>query len=428
MVVKKTGKTALLDKTKSQCVAEYGKLGKVVLTFTGGLDTTVCTALLQACGAEVITLTLDIGQRRDLKEISEKAKKLGVKKHYSVYARDEFVHGYVHKAIKSNCLWEGELNSEALARPLIVTHAVEIARKEKAEAIAYGGSGVGNGQIRFENGVRSIAPEIRPIAPIRDFDLRRDDEVELAKELNLPKLNEKINPFASDENLWGRSLKAGLLEEPDHEVPEEIFTWTASPENAPAKPEYAQITFGNGVPSALKILNERKEAVKETRDALEIIELLNAVGGKHGVGRLDHMEDKAVGLKTREVYECPAATILISAHKDLERLVLTARELEIKQWIDFEWNKVVDEGKWFTSLRQALDAFVDTLEQSVDGTVLMKLENGSARAVSRKSKHSLYEKYLSSYGKEGVWNYKDAKSFTRVHGLQDIIAYLVRKE
>lgn len=421
-------KTSLLESLKSRCVSEYGELGKVVLAFTGGLDTTVCAALLNHCGAEVITLTLDLGQRRSFNEIEEKAKKLGVKKHHFLDVRDEFVRDFVHPAIKANCLWEGELNSEALARPLIVKHAVELAKKEGALAIAYGGSGVGNGQIRFENAVRAFAPDIRPLAPIRDFDLRREDEVELAEQLGLPKLNEKINPFASDENLWGRSLKAGPLEEPGLEVPEQVFTWTASAENAPEKPEYAQITFDNGIPVALQILDNAKKQARESKDKLEIIELLNVVGGKHGVGRLDHMEDKAVGLKTREVYECPAATILIQAHKDLERLVLTSSELEIKQWTDYEWNKLVDQGKWFTSLRKAFDAFTDELQQSVDGTVVVKLHKGSATPVARSSKHALYDKFLSSYGREGVWNYKDAKSFTRVHALQEIIAHLVRKE
>lgn len=423
-----SGKTGLLEKLKAKCVSEYGELSRVVLAFTGGLDTTVCAALLKQCGAEIVTLTLDLGQRRSLKEVEEKAKKLGVKTHYSLDVRDEFVRDFVHPAIKANCLWEGELNSEALARPLIVKHAVEIAKKEGAQAIAYGGSGIGNGQIRVENGIRALAPEVRPIAPIRDFDLRREDEAELADQLGLPKLSEKINLFASDENLWGRSLKAGPLEEPGLEVPEQVFTLTASAENAPDKPEYAQITFDNGVPVTLQILDDKKKQARESKDALEIIELLNVVGGKHGVGRLDHMEDKAVGLKAREVYECPAASILIQAHKDLERLVLTSSELEVKQWTDYEWNKLVDEGKWFTSLRKALDAFTEELQQSVDGTVLMKLHKGTATPVARSSKHALYDKFLSSYGREGVWNYKDAKAFTRVHALQEIIAYLVRKE
>ena len=299
----------------------------VVLAYSGGLDTSVLIKLIkEKYSAEVITVTLDVGQQKNFKAIEEKAKSLGVLKNYSIDARHEFSTWHIFPAIKANALYEGKYPvSTALSRPLIASKVVDIARNEGATAVAHGCTGKGNDQVRFDVTIKSLAPDLKIIAPVRDWNLARDEEIKFAKANNIPIPVDINNPYSVDQNLWGRSIECGVLEFPDQEPPEEVFEWTVSPERSPDKPEYITLKFENGVPTAINGRN---------MDSIELIETLNKVAGENGVGRIDHIEDRLVGIKSREVYECPAATVITEAHKDLEKLVLTRHEVLFKQQID----------------------------------------------------------------------------------------------
>ncbi|MEM4389797.1 MAG: argininosuccinate synthase [Candidatus Micrarchaeia archaeon] len=413
-----------LRRIREEFAREHADVKRAVVAFTGGLDTTVAVALLQEMGVKVITVTLDIGQTRDLRDVAKKAEAMGVERHYTIFARDEFINEYVARAIKANCLWEGELNSEGLSRPLLCKYLAEVAEKEGAQAVVHGSTGIGNDQIRFDASLRAIAPHLKVLAPIRDWDLKREEELAYAKERKLAKLKEKPRPYSTDENIWGRSIKSGPLEHPELEVPEDAFAWTVAPEKAPPKPQFIELSFHMGIPRVLRVLDEKKRVVEETGN---VIERLNKLAGAHGVGRMDHMEDKAVGLKIREVYEAPAAYCIITAHKELEKLVLTKRELDTKAGIDYTWNRLVDEGAWYTPLREALDAFIDKTQERVSGSVMLKLFKGNASVVAKKSKYALYDAFLSSATAEGIFSRRDARAFAKLYGLQDIIAYWIRK-
>jgi len=413
-----------LARIKEGFKSEHADVKRAVVAFTGGLDTTVAVALLLEFGVKVVTLTLDVGQTRDLRDVARKAEEMGVERHYTIYARDEFINEYVMKAVKANCLWEGELNSEGLSRPLLCKYLAEVAEKEGAQAIVHGSTGIGNDQIRFDTALRALTPSLKVLAPVRDWDLKRDEELAYAEERGLAKLKEKPKPYSIDENIWGRNIKSGALERPEIEVPEDAFAWTVAPEKAPKKPQYVEISFDMGKPYWVRVMDERKRIVEETGS---VIERLNRVAGAHGVGRIDHMEDKAAGLKVREVYEAPAAYCIIAAHRELERLVLTKRELDVKAGIDYAWNRLVDEGAWFTPLREALDAFIDKTQEKVSGSVALKLFGGGMQVASRKSRYALYDAFLASSTAEGIFSRQDARAFAKLYGLQDIIAYWIRK-
>lgn len=414
----------LLKRIEEQYGETLRKKRACVLAFTGGLDSTVTAAILMELGLKVHTVTIDIGQKKDLRAVAEKAKAIGVNGHYNVLCRDEFLGGYVNKSIHANCFWEGELNSEALSRPLLIKHLVEVARSEAADTIVHSSTAIGNGQLRMDNGIRALAPEMSIIASVRDWNMSREEELEYAKTRKLPlTIDEKPHAYSSDENIWGRSVKGGEVENPDEPVPETVYKWTNPIGSTPEKPVYAEIFFEKGTPELLKVLDHEKKEITETR---RVVETLNEIGGLHGVGRIEHMEDKAIGLKMREVYEAPAAAIIIGAHRDLERLVLTARELEVKEFVDRQWNHLVDEGLWFTDLRDALEAFIEKTQERVTGKVTMCIHKGNASPAQRESKYAVYDTYLSTTGKKGVWNTQDAKSFSKLYGLQETIAYLVR--
>ncbi|MEM2438704.1 MAG: argininosuccinate synthase, partial [Candidatus Bathyarchaeia archaeon] len=302
---------------------------KIVLAYSGGLDTSVLVKWLQEkYDAAVITVTLDLGQKEDLKAIEEKSYRLGTLKHYSIDAKEEFVKNYVFPAIKANALYEGKYPvSTALSRPLIASKLVEVAEIEGAEAVAHGCTGKGNDQVRIEVTVRALNPRLKVIAPVREWGMTRDAEIEYAKKHGIPIPVDKDKPYSIDQNLWGRSIECGILEYPEKEPPEDAFEWTVSPEKAPNEPEYITLEFENGVPKSLNGVN---------MSPADLIETLNNIAGRHGVGRIDHIEDRLVGIKSREVYECPAATVIIEAHKDLEKLVLTRHEILFKQHVDLE--------------------------------------------------------------------------------------------
>ncbi len=391
---------------------------KVVLAFSGGLDTSVILHLLQErMGAEVITVTVDVGQKEDFNFIKEKAYALGALKHYYIDAKQEFVEKYVAPAIKANALYEGAYpHSTALARPLIVEKVVEVALKEGTHYIAHGCTGKGNDQVRFDVAVKALYPEAEIIAPVREWGLTRDWELKYASEHGIP-VSHGI--YSIDENLWGRSIEGGVLEDPYAEPPEEVFEWTTAPELAPDTPEYLSIEFEEGIPVAVN-------GVK--LPLMSIISLLNAMAGKHGVGRIDHMEDRTVGIKSREVYEAPAAITLIKAHKDLEKLVLTKWELMFKELADNTWSWLVYNGLWFEPLREELTELINLMNKGVEGEVKLKLFKGTATVVSRASPYALYDLKLSSYESISSFDQSLGKGFTQLWGLQSTVAAALRRK
>lgn len=387
---------------------------KVVLAYSGGLDTTVLLKILQEkYNAEVITLTLNLGQEKDYEEVEERALKAGSIKHYNIDARDEFVNDYVLPALKANALYQQKYPvSSAISRPLIAKKLVEVAEREGADAVAHGCTGKGNDQIRFDVTIKAINPNIKVIAPVRELGLTRDWEIEYAKKKGLPvKISE--SPYSIDENIWGRSIECGVLEDPYQEPPEEIFKMTVNPKNAPENPEIIEMAFNNGIPTKIN---------GETMKPKELIMKLNEIGGKHGIGRIDHIEDRVVGLKSREVYEAPAALIAIEAHKDLEKMTLTTQELQFKRLVDDEWTNLVYAGLWMNPLRKALEAFINETQKGVNGEVKVKLYKGGMICIGRRSEYSIYNKELATYEAWSKFNQKMAEGFIEIWGMQTVIA------
>ncbi|AFK21964.1 argininosuccinate synthase [Pyrococcus sp. ST04] len=388
---------------------------KVVLAYSGGLDTSVILKLMQEkLGAEVVTVTVDVGQKDDFEKIEEKAYKFGAVKHYYIDAREEFANNYVSKAIKANALYEKAYPlATALARPLIVEKLVEIAKKEGANVIAHGCTGKGNDQVRFNLGIKALMPEAEILQPVAEWNLTRDWEMEYAKKHGIP-VSDKI--YSIDENIWGRSIEGGVLEDPFAEPPEEVFEWTVSPAKAPNEPEYIMLEFENGIPVALN---------GEKMPLLELIIKLNEIAGKHGVGRIDHIEDRTVGIKSREVYEAPAAVTIIKAHYDLEKLTLTKWLIEFKDIVDSKWSWLVYNGLWYEPLRHALEGFIEEAEKAVNGEVKVKLWKGNAIVVGRTSDNALYDIKVATYEKFSSFDQKLAKGFIELFGMQSVLAYNV---
>ncbi len=390
---------------------------KVVLAYSGGLDTTVCIPLLREKYGfdEVITVTVDIGQpEEDVKRAEERGKKYA-DRHYTIDAKREFVE-MVFRAVKANADYEGYVLGTALARPVIAEKVVGVAKKEGADAVAHGCTGKGNDQLRFENIFRRY--DFRVIAPIRELNLTREWEIEYAKQhgIEVPATREK--PYSIDENLWSRSIEGGNLEDPEFVPPEDIYEWTADPKKAPDEPEIVKIEFESGVPVAID---------DEKLDGVDLIRRLNEVAGKHGVGRTDMIEDRVIGLKARENYEHPAASVLIAAHRDLERLVLTRRELKFKKIVEDEWAELVYYGLTSDPLFDALNAFIDKTQERVTGWVKVKLYKGSAMPVARYSEFSLYSKELASFDSMAI-DQRLAEGFAVFHGLQGRIYRRLRGE
>ncbi len=387
-----------------------GTTEKIVLAYSGGLDTSVLVKYIQEkYNAEVITVTVNVGQQEDLKAAEEKAKKLGVLKHFSIDARDEFVTDYVYPAIKANALYEGKYPiSTSLSRPLIASKMVEVAEKEGATGLAHGCTGRGNDQVRFDVTLGSLAPEMKIIAPVREWGMTREEEIEYAKKKGIP-VSTAAKKYSIDASVWGRAIECGYLEDASKEPPEDAYEWTVSPEKTPNAPEYVTIKFEAGVPVAV---NDAK------LKPLEIVETLNKTAGKHGVGRIDHIEDRLVGIKSREVYECPAATVLLEAHKDLEKMVMTRHEVLFKQQIDAEWAYLAYVGLWMDPLKEDLDAFINKSQENVNGEVKLKLYKGGLQVVGRSSPMSLYDKNLANYNIKTSFNQSYSKGFIELWGLQ----------
>ena len=394
---------------------------KVVLAYSGGLDTSVMIKWLQEkYEAEVVTAIVDVGQKEDFSEIENKAIKLGAKNHYTIDAKEEFVKDYIFPAIMANALYEGKYPLlSALSRPLISKKLVEVAEKENADFIAHGSTGKGNDQVRFETTIMSLNPKIKVLAPVREWNLSRDEELKYAKEKGIP-VKFKSSPYSIDQNLWGRSIEAGVLEDPSIEPPEDAFELTVDPKKAPDSPEYIKIKFENGIPTEIN---------GSYLDGVSLISYLNELAGKHGVGRIDHIEDRLVGIKSREVYECPAAITLIEAHKELEKLVLTKNELMFKQLVDQTWANLVYDGLWMNPLRLDLEAFVKETQKRVCGEVKVKLFKGSVTVVGRSSPCSLYDVALSTYDSQSKFDQTFAKGFIEIWSLQTRAAYnMLRNE
>ncbi|MFY9637838.1 MAG: argininosuccinate synthase [Methanobacterium sp.] len=360
---------------------------KVILAFSGGLDTSVCVKLLQdKYNMEVITACVDVGQPEyEIKRPEQVANEIGVKKHYTIDAKHEFAEEFIFKAIKANAMYEGYPLSTSLARPLIAMKIVELAEMENADAIAHGCTGKGNDQFRFESTIRS-GSRCRIIAPVRDLSLTRTEEMDYAKDNNIPVSSDKL--YSIDENLWGRSIEGDVLEDPMVETPEEAFEWTVSTENAPEEGQYLDITFKNGVPVAI----DDKEM-----GALEIIIECNRIAGLHGLGRIDIIEDRIIGLKSRENYETPGALLIITAHKALEQLTLTREELKFTETITQTYSEIVYNGLWHEPLREDLDCIIDNMQKRVSGVVKLKLHKGSLKTIGRKSPFSLYNEEAVSF-------------------------------
>ncbi len=365
--------------------------------------------LQEKCNAQVITVTVDVGQGEDLKGSEEKAKKLGVLKHFSIDAKEEFAKDYIFPAIKANALYEGKYPiSTSLSRPLIAKKMVEIAEKEGATGLVHGCTGRGNDQVRFDITLASLAPGKQIIAPVREWGLTREEEIDYAKTKGIP-VSESAKKYSIDASVWGRAIECGLLEDASQVPPDDAYEWTVAPEKAPDKAEIVTIGFEAGVPVSV---NGKKMA------PLDLIMEVNKIAGRNGVGRIDHIEDRIVGLKSREVYECPAATVILEAHKDLEKMVMTRHQVLFKQQIDDQWVFLAYAGLWVDPLKDDLDAYINRSQENVTGEVKLKLFKGSMQVIGRSSPNSLYDKNLANYNIKTSFNQSYSKGFIELWGLQ----------
>jgi argininosuccinate synthase len=383
---------------------------KIVLAYSGGLDTSVCIKYLQErYNYDVIALGLNVGEGKDLESIKNKALQVGAIKAIMVDAKELLADEYIVPALKANALYEGKYPlSSALSRPLISRLLVEVAREEGAVAVAHGCTGKGNDQVRFEVSIQALDPSLKVVAPVREWGMTRDEEIEYAKDRGIPIPVDLENPFSIDANIWGRACEAGVLEDTWAEAPEAAFDWTNPISLAPDEAEYVEIEFKEGVPVALN---------GQQMDLVPLIESLNEIGGKHAVGRIDHIENRLVGIKSREVYENPAALILINAHKELEFLTLPREVTQFKILVDQQMAKVIYEGLWYSPIKQALDAFVNETQKVVSGLIRVKLHKGTHLVVGRKSAHSLYNEELATYAKGDMFDHNAAVGFIKLWGL-----------
>ena len=382
---------------------------KVVLAYSGGLDTSVCLKWFEQQGAEPYALYLDLGQGEPAEDVKAKALKIGAADAFVRDARTEFAEEYVAPAIKANALYGGKYPLfTALGRPLIAKKLVEVAREVGATHIAHGSTGKGNDQVRFDVTTASIAPDLSVVAPVRDWNMSRPEEIAYAQEHGIPVSATKESPYSVDENLFGRSIEAGPLEDPDHEPREDVFEMTADPEKAPNEPEYVELGFEEGLPVSLN---------GEELPLVELIRELNKLAGAHGVGRVDMIEDRLVGIKSREIYECPAAITLIQAHKELETMTLTKDVLRFKVTVEQRYAELTYDGLWFTPLKSALDAFIDETQKTVSGTIRLKLYKGSSTIAGRTASRALYSKDLATYDPNSTFDEAAAAGFITLWGL-----------
>ncbi|HIK37686.1 MAG: argininosuccinate synthase [Geminocystis sp.] len=392
------------------------RANKVVLAYSGGVDTSVCIPYLKhEWGVkEVITLAVDLGQGDELQSIQQKALKCGADESLVIDAKEEFVTQYAYRAIKANALYENRYPlSTALARPLIAKLLVETAEKYGADAVAHGCTGKGNDQVRFDLGIATLNPSLKILAPAREWGMSREETIAYGEKYGIEFPVKKSSPYSIDRNLLGRSIEAGPLENPMNEPPEEIYLLTKSIQDAPNEPQYVEITFEKGIPVALD---------GETLPPVELIGRLNEIAGNHGVGRIDMIENRVVGIKSREIYETPALLVLIKAHEDLESLTLTSDVTHYKRaQVDLTYSRLVYEGLWYSPLKEALDVFIDKTQERVSGVVRVKFHKGNAIIVGRQSDNSLYTPSLATYGEDDKFDHRAAEGFIYIWGLSSRI-------
>lgn len=378
----------------------------VVLGYSGGLDTTYCAIALREMGFEPVCVTVDVGQGIDEKEINENAAKAGIKDLRIVDVKEEFVNEILVPSIMANAMYQGVYPlATALSRPIISKVMVDVARDIGTNHFAHGCTGKGNDQVRMELAIRTLVPSAEIVAPVRDRNLSRDEEIDFLESKGIHLGITRAKPFSVDQNLWGRSICAGLLEDPDAEPPESAFEWTASIESAGETGDVVEIGFSRGVPVSL---NEEKLGV------LALIEQLNSVAGRNGVGRIDHVEDRLVGLKSREIYEAPAATVLITAHRALESLVLTKSALKFKRLVEVEYSESAYLGTWFSRHHYDLLSYLAHNQVPVTGTVRLRLLKSTCRVIGRRSANSLYDKLSITYGQESTFDQRAATGYINV--------------
>jgi argininosuccinate synthase len=385
------------------------KMKKIVLAYSGGLDTSCAIKWLANKGFEVICFIADLGQGEDFQKIEARGLTAGASKVYIKDLQDEFIKDFIIPALKANALYEGKyLLATALGRPLIAKYLVELAHKEKAQYVAHGCTGKGNDQVRLEVTIGILDPALKIIAPAREWEFKsRDEEIEYAKKHNIAVDVTKKKPYSIDRNLWGISIEAGMLEDLQKEPPENVYLITKNPMgNKSAK--YLEISFEKGVPQKI---DGKNYGLKE------LIAKLNKIGGQYGIGRYDLVENRLVGIKSREIYEAPAASLVYTAHKELEALVLDRELSHFKEIIALKYSELVYYGLWYSQLKKALDGFMQITQKNITGTVKLKLANGACVAVARKSPYSLYKKELATYGKEDKFDPKLAEGFIKIWGM-----------
>lgn len=392
---------------------------KVVLAYSGGLDTSVAIAWLKK-DYDVVAVCMDVGEGKDLDFIHDKALKVGAIESYVIDVKEEFANDYVLPALQAHAFYEQKYPLvSALSRPLISKKLVEMAHKTGATTIVHGCTGKGNDQVRFEVAIAALDPELKVIAPVREWQWSREEEIAYAKENDVPVPADLDNPYSVDQNLWGRANECGVLENPWNQAPEDAFGITTAPEEAPDQPEFVDITFKEGKPVAI---NDQEYSLAQ------LIQKLNEIAGKHGVGRIDHVENRLVGIKSREIYECPGAITLLAAHKDIEDLTLTREVSHFKPVLENEFANLVYNALWFSPATQAIQAYIAETQKVVNGTAKVKLYKGHAQVVARKSPNSLYDEDLATYTSADSFDQAAAVGFIKLWGLPTQVNAQVNKD
>jgi argininosuccinate synthase len=383
---------------------------RIILAYSGGLDTSVAIPWLrEKYGAEIVAVTLDLGQGRELNQIRERAMSAGAIRCHVLDVRDEFARDYILPALQADALYEERYPlATALSRPLIAKKLVDIAHMENATAIAHGCTGKGNDQVRIDVSARAIDPAITVIAPAREWGMTRPEEIAYARARNVSVPTTVTSPYSTDQNLWGRSIECGVLEDPWTEPPDDIYRLTKAPADAPAAPAYVEVEWQDGVPTAVNGIE---------MPLVELIDSIETIAGVHGVGRIDMVENRLVGIKSREIYEAPAALLLHQAHRELEGLVVPKDLQRLKQRLSQEYADIVYNGLWFSPTRSAIDAFVQNIQPRVTGTIRLKLYRGDCRIVGRKSPFALYDRGLATYDKGDTFDHAAAEGFIKIWGL-----------
>ncbi|MGG1960497.1 argininosuccinate synthase [Bacillus pumilus] len=393
---------------------------KVVLAYSGGLDTSVAVKWLQEQGYEVVACCLDVGEGKDLAFVQQKALQVGAVQSYMIDTKEEFAEEFALTALQAHTMYEGKYPLvSALSRPLIAKKLVEVAEKENAVAVAHGCTGKGNDQVRFEVSIKALNPDLEVLAPVREWKWSRDEEIDYAQKHGIPIPINLDSPYSIDQNLWGRSNECGILEDPWAAPPEGAYDLTTPLENTPDTPEIIEITFEKGKPTAI-------DGIQYSLS--DLILHLNEVAGQHGVGRIDHVENRLVGIKSREVYECPGAVTLLKAHKELEDLTLVKEVAHFKPIVEQKMAELIYNGLWFSPLKGALDAFLQETQQNVTGVVRVKLFKGHAIVEGRKSPYSLYDENLATYTKADEFDHDAAVGFINLWGLPTKVNSIVNKK